>query len=328
MYFDRFGLRHFQLPSNTLTYTAGGLAEFVIPNKLRGGARAAIIGISVFYITTQKKPMLNNLVKFDVAGRQYFQGDPMPLSLITGGACIVPDQFAGTPFVRQQNVRGFFPGSFIPLSDGSYCSGFKLRGQEQITISLQDVAGAATHPLKQVVLHCVEFPTSRLKPEQMSGAQRNQQAVIEDMWKRFEAGEGQCHMQNINGTLTAATFFTSPMQVQVSQPHDRDVRRRELRGAQIDRAGFVVLEAEFVTATAQANTSSTTPSSAMALPARELVGHGAQNWTDEVAVDLKRDQYSICRFILTPTTTSTVSIVHIFEGKPEGLPDQCGPSVF
>lgn len=328
MYFDRFGLRHFQMPSNTLVYTTGGLAEFTIPNKLRGGARAAIIGISVYYITALRRPMLNLLTKFDVAGRQYFQGDPMPVALITGGPAVIPDQFVAAPALALQSVRGYFPGSFIPLSDGSYCSGFKLCGQEQITIALQDSAGANTNPLLQVVLHCVEFPQARVKESLMTGPEKNQQAIIEDMWKRFAAGEGQCHIQNINGAVTAATYFTSPMQAQVQQPHERDVRRRELRGVFMDRVTPDCLEDEFVTATAQANTSSTTPSSALGVPARNLIGHAALNWTDEVSVDLKREDYSICRFNLLPTTTGYLSIAHIFEGKPEGLPALCGPSVF
>lgn len=317
-------LKHFQLVSDPLVYS-GGLATFTIPQILNGNSRVAIIGISARGPAALPAAlMFNQIERFEIAGRQYHQGDPCPLALVAGGLIPVPDQSVATPSIINETTRGFFPGTMIPLSDGSTCGGFLLVGAEQITISIRSLH--TTLNISEIVLHCVEFG---LDPQ--NDKQRGLQAFINEKWDRFVSGIGQVHWQVTEGAITDNKAFQTQFQAQVFQPHGQRVRRRELRGVQIleNAASSQVMEIDFVTATAQVKTNQQPASSSVGVPARQIIGHGSLNWTDEVSEDLDRNSFSICQFIENaPTETAVLSIVHIFEGVQRNGPVLCGPSVF
>ncbi len=310
-------LKEFQIVSNPIVYDAGGVANFQIPQRLNGNARCAVIGLSATDNALGAQ-FFNDVETFQIAGRQYHQGAGCPLALLTPGRA--PSQYAAAPsVVENANRPNYFPGEFFSLSDGSRCGGLMLIGQEVINVILRrNVAGQT---IGRLVLHCVEFGYDNRDPKA--------QAVIEAAWSKFKVGIGQAHWQVFGDDIVAATPYAAPGSVQIFQPHQSPVRRRVLRGAQVNVVVPQVAEVDFVTATAQVQTNNDTPHSAQGVPARQLIGHGSLDFPGQVEVDLEKNDYSICLFNEpAPTLASRLRIVHMFEGISRNAPELCGPGVF
>lgn len=315
-------LRYFELSSNPLVYT-GGQCIFTMPRRTNAKARAAVIGISPNQISAGGivRTLNNAITQFSIGGRDYHQGDPVPLALLAGGAIAAPDQFTALG-VLQDNARNYFPGEFFPLSDGSRCSGLMLNGNEQIQITLQQPGVLTTQPLAGVTLHCVEFPKDNRIP---AGLQKE----IDTMWDQFQSGIGQCFWIGTSLNVVAATAFQQLLQAQIQQPHNQRVRRREVRGAQIDPATGNCVETDFAQGFAQLSANNQPPNSDGLAPMRNVIGHGSLNWRDQSDVDLDRNDFSMALVSeAAPTVTSNLRLAHIFEGVQRGTPTLCGPGVF
>jgi hypothetical protein len=310
----RLPLRGFQLVSDTLVY-AGDTAQVVFSTKTQNFSRAAIVGIGVAADVFDVS-LFHSLDRFEVAGRPYKQGDALPLGLLAMGPNPGPGLGQSLNF-----RRSYFPGTKIPLSDGTYCSGILVNGREDIRLQVTRLPGVAA--IRQIVLNCLEFPRGAYP----AGIQQ----AVDQLWDRFAAGIGQFHCVANFQNLAALTAFQATLEVLVNPPHRQNSRRTEIRGGLIDPVAVAYNETEFDNVSLQifGQGAGATPTSNQGVPARQIAGNSALSYTDQVGLDFERDSRSLILVQAPPFPAErALALVTLFEGTDDKGVKLCGPAVF
>ncbi|KAA0214132.1 hypothetical protein EDM80_07245 [bacterium] len=170
-------LRGFQLVSDLLNFGGGVSAQVDFATKTQNFSRAAVIGMD-FVSADETAALFTFLDRFDIAGRPYKQGDSVPLGLFTPGA------YPTTAGAQLGRLNRYFPGSRIPLANGTLCSGMMINGREDIRLAVTK-RFAAVPSIQNIILHCVEFPVKAYP--------RAVQLRIDELWDRLRSGIGQFH---------------------------------------------------------------------------------------------------------------------------------------
>jgi hypothetical protein len=303
--------------SDTLIYV-GDTAQVTFSTKTQNFSRAAIVGIGVA-ANTPVTALFTNLDRLEVAGRPYKQGDTapfgIPLGLLSAGA--VP----GTAGPIGDYKRSYFPGSKLPLSDGTYCSGILLNGREDVRLQVTRIPGQAA--IRNIVLQCLEFPRGAYP--------RGVQDAVDQLWDRFASGIGQFHCVSNQQQLVVATPFQATLEALVNPPYKQNSRRTEIRGALVDPALPATDEPGYGSITVQifGQGAGSTPTSNAGVPARNVTGHATLHYTDQVGLDFERDSRSLI-LVAAPgfAVASRLCLLTCFEGTDDKGIKLCGPAVF
>jgi hypothetical protein len=301
-------LRFFQLPSDTLSFSAGvgGTATFTYTGRLVGDARCAIIGVHP-HSTNNNFLSVVRLTRLACAGREYVQGSGVNLGLIAPGAA-----YEATGAAPSVDYGGgpFFPGNFLPLPNGQRCGGMMLLGKEDISIGLTQLAAASA--ISVLTLLCVEFPR-KCKDKQT-------QEAVERLWARFSAGIGQVHFFGTDLAVLAGAAGSQTLNAQSNPPHNMPTKRLRLKGGANLTATGANDEDDFILATVLPRTDTERSSAGAAVPARSVVGHGSLDYPGCVEQDLNlRGRSLVDLQTAVVAADTTFHIAHQFEGRDPAL---------
>lgn len=289
-------LKHFTIVSDTLTYSAS-IAQFEFPRRTKGRTRCAVIGWDADAANASMK--LANVVHFlSIGPRQYVQGDPVVFGLFTG---VAPG--AGNDVTLG---RPFFPGDSVLLPDGTTCGAMMINPGERIELRLADLTGGSAE-LRQVILHCVEFPDDCQDPAE----QRDTDAA----WERLQRGDGETLLYG--NALSYSAAGITPLEAVPKGPNAQAYRRQEVRGACYDASG-ALQEDDFTLLQVLVYSQTERPTANAGVPARMIVGHGALPKPGVVRVDLRNDERQYIEVTApTPGAARVARFATVLQGRPE-----------
>lgn len=305
-------LRPFTVNSDGINYTANR-ATVTFPVVPKGSARCMIVGIrgrprgaNAAAIGTFST-LLSSLV---VGGRQYVQGDGIPLGLLDGGAVPIATSL-GVPRTNK------FLGTQVLLPWGDIGAGIAYGENDSVRLVLDRFN--ADSFVDQVTLDCVQFPDDPKDPANEAYYRAKSRGIGEP----YFIGQRVTGWRAAGAVLNLEVSPQPPTAVVLKRTGARGVVLASATGSPASTEIGAITARTFNNLQAQLFTAGQRPAQNGMAPARSVIGLPGYDPATGV-VDLKRSERATLRLQFAGTSAANADrdlfFVQMFEGRDEAAP--------